>query len=76
METKKQKIKILIADASEESRNELVNYFSKSDRFEIVGVSSDGQEVLDTILNNSVDVVVMDVVLTGIDGFEVVESHS
>ena len=73
METKKQKIKILIADASEESRSELVNYFSKSDRFEIVCVSSDGQEVLDTILNNSVDVVVMDVVLTGIDGFEVLE---
>lgn len=73
METKKQKVKILIADASEDARNELVNYFSKSDRFEIVGSSSNGQEVLDTILNNSVDVVVMDVVLTGIDGFEVLE---
>lgn len=73
METKKQKIKILIADANESAKRELENHFARSDRFEIVGALSDGQEVLDTILNNSVDVVVMDVILTGIDGFEVLE---
>lgn len=73
METKKQKLKLLIADANDAARVELENHFSQSDRFEIVGSMGDGQEVLNTILNNSVDVVVMDVILTGIDGFEVLE---
>lgn len=73
MEAKKQKIKLLIADATESSREEMVQYFSKQEKFEIIGASGDGQEILDTILNNSVDVVIMDVILTNIDGFEVLE---
>ncbi len=73
MESKKQKIKILIADASESSRNELTDHFMAVDNFEVIKSSGSGEEVLEYILNNSVDIVVMDVVLSGIDGFEVLE---
>ena len=73
MENKKQKIKLLIADATEESREVMTKHFRESEKFEIIASLGNGEEVLQTILNNSVDVVIMDVVLTGIDGFEILE---
>ena len=44
METKKQKVKILIADASEESRNMLVNHFSKSELAILLAILN-GEEI-------------------------------
>lgn len=63
-----EKIKLYIADSSDTYEKELREFFG--DRIEIVGSSSDGLKVLEYLMNNEVDVLLMDIVLSGVDGFE------
>ena len=68
METKKQKI--YFADTEEE----LAKYFSTSEKFAVVGKSTDGNEVVNDVKLLKPDFLVMEVLLSGMDGFMVLES--
>lgn len=68
METKKQKI--YFADTEEE----LAKYFSASEKFAVVGKSTDGNEVVNDVKLLKPDFLVMEVLLSGMDGFMVMES--
>lgn len=69
MENKKQKTKIYIADTEEE----LIDYFDKNEEYEVVGVSVDGNQVVSQVKETQPDFLVMEVMLSGIDGFKVLE---
>ena len=63
-----EKIKLYIADSSDTYEKELAEFFG--DKFQIVGWSNDGKKTLEFLKNNQVDILLMDIVLSGIDGFE------
>ena len=63
--------KIYIAD-SEESAG-VIDYFKQNGNFEVVGSSSDGLKVVEDILELKPDVLIMEVVLSNLDGFAVLE---
>ena len=71
MENENKKIKVIIADNSDKTREDLSNYLSEE--MEIVGKTGDGEELLNLILNNTCDLVIMDLVLSKFDGFTVLE---
>ena len=50
--------RIYIADSENQ---ELVNYFSQNDKFEVVGSSSDGEVVVNEVVKLKPDVLVMEV---------------
>ena len=62
--------KIYIADIVGEN---LVEYFKGKDNFEVVGSSSDGEEVVNSVIKLQPDVLVMEVMLSKLDGFAVFE---
>lgn len=63
--------KIYIADNTEE--NILIDYFKENDNFEFVGASNDGTRVVEDVLNLKPDVLVLEVMLSNLDGFAVLE---
>lgn len=65
------KTKIFISDSSSESAKEIENILSEN--FEVVGHTTDGNQALSFLKENKVDVLITDVVLGGIDGFELLE---
>ena len=67
----KGKIRIYIADNDEEK--EIFEYFRKSERFSLVGTSDNGENVVKDVILLKPDVLVMEIVLSGFDGFEVLE---
>lgn len=70
----KEKIKIFIADNSDETTSEIIEYFENSERFLVVDSCKDGKEALEKLNSTPVDVLVMDVVLAGTDGFVLMEN--
>ena len=68
---KEQKPKIYIADATEE--NSVIEHFKQSDKFNFVGSSFDGQKVVEEVLSSKPDVLVMEVMLSSLDGFAVLD---
>lgn len=67
------KINLFIADNNDENRVELISYFKGLQKYNIMGQSRDGSETLEFLRKNSVDVLIMDIVLSGLDGFEFIE---
>lgn len=65
------KTKILIADAGEEFRRLLADSLSQEPDMEIVGATGDGQETLHLAKEAAPEVVIMDLVLSRMDGLEV-----
>lgn len=63
--------KIYIADNAED--NKIVEYFKSSENFDFVGSSIDGEKVVEDVTKLLPDVLVMEVMLTNIDGFAVME---
>lgn len=68
-----EKKKIVIADAGEEFRRGLVELFGGEADFLVVGETGEGQRLLELIREQTPDLVVMDTVLEGMDGVEVLE---
>ncbi len=72
MENKERKIpKIYFADVTKE--NPVFDYFKESENFALVGASSDGNQVVEDVTNLLPDVLVMEVMLSGLDGFAVLD---
>lgn len=67
------KTSIILADEDVKNLNELTQSFTNDD-YEILSVTSNGLELIDLIKNKKPDIVVMDIVLKGCDGFKVLES--
>ena len=65
------KRKIVLADASEEFRRMLADLMDREPDLSVVGQTGNGEELLELISRHRPDVVVMDVVLAGLDGTEV-----
>lgn len=71
MEEQNLKIKIFIADCGK--GKELSDMFKKHKNFEVVGISQDGAETLSEIKRTTPDVLLMDIVLSSLDGFAMIE---
>lgn len=67
------KTKIILADEDKVNLQEMVKEFTE-ERFEILSTTSSGEELIELINKYNPEVVVMDIVLTGCDGFKVLES--
>ena len=66
-------VNIVILDSSEEFANELKNYFEQSDLFNVCGMSGNGNVGISLINQFKPDVVVLNLVLSGTDGFGVMD---
>lgn len=66
------KIKIYIADNSD--NNSLADYFSKKENFQVVGESIDGGQVVKEVEELKPNFLIMEVLLSGMDGFKVFET--
>ena len=67
----KGKIRVYVADKTED--NSVVTYFRESEKFALVGVSPSGDEVVKDVPLLKPDFLVSEVMLSGIDGFVVLE---
>ncbi len=65
------KTKLYIADNEENSK--IFEYFNNSESFEVVGSANDGQKVVQDVEELQPDVLILEVVLSNLDGFGVVE---
>ncbi|WP_077624455.1 response regulator [Sediminibacillus massiliensis] len=63
-------IKVLIADDHQVVRKGLVYFFQSVEGIEIVAEASSGQEVIDYLADSSVDVILLDIQMPGLDGIE------
>jgi two-component system chemotaxis response regulator CheB len=64
------KIKVLVADDSKVARMLLVHLMESDPRIHVEGVVNDGQAAVDFLRDNKPDVVLMDLHMPGLDGFE------
>lgn len=68
------KLKLYFADAEKEELDKIVAYFAdKTDKYEIVGTGSDGNAIVDEIAKLKPDFVISEVLLSGADGFKMLE---
>ncbi len=67
----KGKIRVYVADKAE--GNPIVTYLRKSEKFALVGVSPNGDEVIKDVPLLKPDFLVIEVMLSGVDGFVVLE---
>ena len=65
--------RIVIADASEEFRQMFADMIESETDLYLTGQTGDGEELLELISRTNPDVVVMDLLLTGMDGLEVMD---
>ena len=65
--------RLLVADASQEFRCHLVESFQNEPDMEVVGETGDGLQLLELTQKLLPDVIVMEMVLSGLDGLEVLE---
>lgn len=66
-------IKVLIADDNREFSELIREAMRAEDGLEVVGVANHGIEVLDFLTNNSVDVIILDIIMPHLDGIGVLE---
>ena len=67
------KTRIMLVDDNEELLANLQSYFASDDALEVAGVATDGEKTLELFETLRPDVLVLDLVMPGIDGFEVME---
>lgn len=67
----KKPIKVLIVDDSQVARDLLKHIIERDPELRVIGTCSNGQEAMDWVNENDVDVITMDVVMPKMNGFEV-----
>lgn len=67
------KKQVLIADADEQFRNELVAALDGNNEFEVIGVAADGQEALQRARDNRPDIIILDLLLPQYDGISALD---
>lgn len=73
METK---TRIIIADSGEDARLLLADVLNAEDDLEVVATAGDGIEALSLIIENRPDILLMDLILTKLDGISVLQKLS
>ena len=68
-----EKIKILVSDDNQDFAKTLVNYLSKDEDLEVVGIARDGQDAYDKILETKPDIALLDIIMPHLDGLGVLE---
>ena len=66
------KITVYLADNSEDKN--LENYFNKSEKFELIGSSAIAKQVIKDVEEKKPQVLIMEIMLSGMDGFMVLSS--
>ncbi|HLE84487.1 MAG TPA: response regulator, partial [Thermoanaerobaculia bacterium] len=66
-------LRVLVVDDSASVRAVLRRFFSRTDDIEVVGEAADGRAAVEKVLELSPDVVLMDLVMPGMDGFAATE---
>ncbi|MCD7735164.1 MAG: sporulation transcription factor Spo0A [Clostridiales bacterium] len=66
-------IKVVIADADEDARSGLVKELSAEPDIQVVGATGEGGKVIGLLRETGAEVLVMDLVLFGMDGLELLE---
>lgn len=66
-------IKILIADDHPLIRNGLKQIISRENDIEVVHEASNAEEVFDLLKKNNIDVIILDISMPGMSGFEVLD---
>ena len=67
------KYKVLIADADEHFRSDLVTALNSSQEFEVIGVALDGEEAIQMLQTKPADILVIDLLLAKYDGITILE---
>ncbi len=65
-------ISVLIADENKEQVSKLKSFLETQENILSVSVAIDGEDACNKIILNNPDVVIMDLILSGIDGYEVI----
>lgn len=68
------KIKIYLADSDTEELEKIKKYFGEREEYEIVGFGTSGEKVLNEVFALKPDFFITEVLLSGMDGFKVVEN--
>lgn len=63
-------IKVMIADADEDARKDLMEVLAQEQEIQVVGATGDGNQVIPLLRESGAEVLVMDLVLYGMDGLE------
>ena len=64
---------VLIADADEQFRNELVAAVEDNEEFEVAGIAADGEEAIRLLKAKAIDILVLDLLLPKYDGLTVLQ---
>lgn len=64
-----EKIRLLLADDNNGLRRLMVDYFSRQEDIEVVGVAADGGEALELMDSVEADVLLLDIIMPKMDGF-------
>lgn len=67
------KKQVLIADADEQFRNELITALDGNEEFEVMGVAANGEETLIRAGQNRPDIIIIDLLLPQYDGISVLD---
>lgn len=66
-------LSVLVADHSEEGRKELIQYFADKKDIHILADVDNGEDTVRLVTEKHPDIVILDVILPGLDGFSVIE---
>lgn len=67
------KRKVLVADADERFRNELIAALATCQEYEVMGVAADGNTALEIAKRNRPDIIILDLLLPQYDGITVLD---
>ena len=71
-----QKIRIMAADNNQKWTRLLADYAAQHDDIELVGVAANGHEALDMISRTKPEIIILNMILSGVDGLGVLEGIS
>lgn len=69
-----EKYKLIIVEQDEKSGKELSKLITRDERFEVEKIYTDASDAIEYLKYNKIDVVITELVLKGIDGFEFIEN--
>lgn len=67
------KVRLILADDNNSLRQQLAEYFSMREEFEVVGLAADGMEAFELLKSANADAMLLDVIMPRMDGFAVLQ---
>ena len=66
-------IKLMVVEDNSELRKMIADYFAAKDDVEVIGTSANGMEALEQLDKNMPDVMLLDMIMPRVDGFEMLD---